>query len=209
MAEKWLSIVEYARAYAISDMTVRRRIKTGRLQAVLREGKYYIPADSRAVPEDLPEPIRHSSPSFESLERSERVATTVSPRQVEVQPRSARDMNVHARPQSQTHFSAPLPETRGDYAPIDQYRPRPPMVSRQDFDGLRHDIREALAAFRRSGEDYRGFEKKLEDQFSSRYQTMQMELKIKEGEIQRLQQQLEDMILLVSVLEKNSAEPRA
>ena len=37
-----MSIVEFARHYQISDMTVRRRIKTGKLQAVLRNGKYYI-----------------------------------------------------------------------------------------------------------------------------------------------------------------------
>jgi hypothetical protein len=43
MAEQWLSIVEFARRYKISDMTIRRRIKTGKLQAVLQEGKYYIP----------------------------------------------------------------------------------------------------------------------------------------------------------------------
>ena len=42
MSEQWLSIVEYARLNSLSDMTVRRRIKTGRLHAVLREGKYYI-----------------------------------------------------------------------------------------------------------------------------------------------------------------------
>lgn len=43
MSDHWLSIVEYARRHNISDMTVRRRIKSGRLHAVLREGKYYIP----------------------------------------------------------------------------------------------------------------------------------------------------------------------
>jgi hypothetical protein len=43
MAEQWLSIVEYARTYQVSDMTVRRRIKTGRLHAVLKDGKYFIP----------------------------------------------------------------------------------------------------------------------------------------------------------------------
>ncbi len=43
MAEQWLSIVEFARRYKISDMTIRRRIKTGKLQAVLQDGKYYIP----------------------------------------------------------------------------------------------------------------------------------------------------------------------
>jgi hypothetical protein len=43
MNEQWLSIVEYARTLSVSDLTVRRRIKTGRLPAVLKEGKYYIP----------------------------------------------------------------------------------------------------------------------------------------------------------------------
>lgn len=43
MADQWLSIVEYARCFNISDMTVRRRIKNGKLHAVLKEGKYYIP----------------------------------------------------------------------------------------------------------------------------------------------------------------------
>jgi hypothetical protein len=41
---EWLSIVEYARKYQISDMTIRRRIKTGKLKAELKDGKYYIPA---------------------------------------------------------------------------------------------------------------------------------------------------------------------
>ena len=36
MAEQWMSIVEYARTFSISDMTVRRRIKNGKLNAVLR-----------------------------------------------------------------------------------------------------------------------------------------------------------------------------
>lgn len=43
MSDSWMSIIEYARIYNVSDMTVRRRIKTGRLNAELRDGKYYIP----------------------------------------------------------------------------------------------------------------------------------------------------------------------
>jgi hypothetical protein len=43
MNEQWMSIVEYARTFGISDMTIRRRIKTGRIDAVLRDGKYFIP----------------------------------------------------------------------------------------------------------------------------------------------------------------------
>lgn len=42
MSEQWLSIVDYARTFAVSDMTIRRRIKTGKIQAVLRDGKYFI-----------------------------------------------------------------------------------------------------------------------------------------------------------------------
>ena len=45
MAEQWMSIVEYARSFSVSDMTVRRRIKNGKLHAVLKDGKYFIPVD--------------------------------------------------------------------------------------------------------------------------------------------------------------------
>ena len=49
MAEQWLSIVEYARTFAMSDMTVRRRIKNGKLHAVLKDGKYFIPLDEKIM----------------------------------------------------------------------------------------------------------------------------------------------------------------
>ena len=49
MAEQWLSISEYARNFGVSDMTVRRRVKTGRLHAVLKEGKYFIPVPVNEV----------------------------------------------------------------------------------------------------------------------------------------------------------------
>ena len=51
MGQRWLSIVEYARTYSVSDMTVRRRIKNGKLQAQLKDGKYYIPVDYEKVAE--------------------------------------------------------------------------------------------------------------------------------------------------------------
>lgn len=47
MSDNWMSIVEYARANAISDMTVRRRIKNGKLKAELRDGKYFIEASAK------------------------------------------------------------------------------------------------------------------------------------------------------------------
>lgn len=42
MEEKWMSINDYSRSFSISDMTVRRRIRSGKLKAVLRDGKYFI-----------------------------------------------------------------------------------------------------------------------------------------------------------------------
>ena len=43
MSDQWLSIAEYARQFHVSDMTVRRRIKSGKINAVLKDGKYFIP----------------------------------------------------------------------------------------------------------------------------------------------------------------------
>ena len=48
MNEQWLSIIEYARMHDISDMTVRRRIKKGKISAVLKDGKYYIPLSAES-----------------------------------------------------------------------------------------------------------------------------------------------------------------
>ena len=48
MTDRWYSIVEYARAFSLSDMTVRRRIKNGKLIAELKDGKYYIKIPNQA-----------------------------------------------------------------------------------------------------------------------------------------------------------------
>ena len=50
----WISINEYARKFSVSDITVRRRIKQGRIPAELKNGKYYIRSDYRETP-----PIPH------------------------------------------------------------------------------------------------------------------------------------------------------
>ena len=54
MSGTWMSIMEYARHYNVSDMTIRRRIKTGKLRAELRDGKYYIPAHDTTYSQTLP-----------------------------------------------------------------------------------------------------------------------------------------------------------
>src|SRR5687767_5251137 len=63
MSEQWLSIVEYARQFNMSDMTVRRRIKTGRIQAVLRDGKYYIPMSEALRKMSQQQTSQHNPPA--------------------------------------------------------------------------------------------------------------------------------------------------
>lgn len=58
MTEQWLSIVEYAKRHDISDMTVRRRIRAGKVNAELREGKYFIQVDGSTSPKNAPAPSR-------------------------------------------------------------------------------------------------------------------------------------------------------
>lgn len=64
MSDAWMSIIEYARRYNVSDMTVRRRIKTGRLSAELRDGKYYIAVrDSSAFGREKKETMHYAPPA--------------------------------------------------------------------------------------------------------------------------------------------------
>ena len=62
--EHWLSIIDYARMFNVSDMTVRRRIKAGKLPAKLIDQKYYI-----AVPATQPTPSQ--SQSAHSMQRQQ------------------------------------------------------------------------------------------------------------------------------------------
>lgn len=73
MQEQWLSIVEYARQNNVSDMTVRRRIKTGKIKATLKDGKYYIPLASDST--EL-SPVR---PQSAPVVKSRPVMTSESP----------------------------------------------------------------------------------------------------------------------------------
>ena len=83
MSQRWLSIVEYARTYSVSDMTVRRRIKNGKLEAQLKDGKYYIPvtqdhaaaayADFESAPAPVSRSIEASSPVTAELNQANRM----------------------------------------------------------------------------------------------------------------------------------------
>ncbi len=73
MSDSWLSIIEYARRYNVSDMTIRRRIKTGRLNAILRDGKYFIPAQAEGA---LAAPVKSTFISTASIPKTEELWPT-------------------------------------------------------------------------------------------------------------------------------------
>ena len=124
MAEQWLSIVEYARTYRVSDMTVRRRIKTGKLHAILKEGKYFIPVHGS-------ERVTTERPTNRESERSDRLSD-------EQQSRSRSEMTVvRSHPSAQRTYVEPAPiyqQPEPRHTPSVQPRhhhtsPTPPSIS--------------------------------------------------------------------------------
>jgi len=195
MSEQWLSIVEYARTYSVSDMTVRRRIKTGKLHAVLREGKYYIPVHEVGAPsrdmlddEDTP-PARHAK-----------------------KPVAARP----AAPPRQVVKSHPMPNTR-----MEEREPRdsilnfvsastptsPGYVPSQIKTGLQShnslvETQTLLAFCDNALRKLTDAEAKVEDQYRTKISQLEAQLKSKDMEINHLSQQVEDLQVLVKILER-------
>jgi hypothetical protein len=191
---EWLSIVEYARTYAVSDMTVRRRIKTGRLHAELREGKYYIPVRSEdsflssAVPQQSsgrpshapvtvmkshPDPIKThmQAPVINSLAIDLPTANPVTSREASQlsAPREVRDLE---RPTS--HSAVLATDNQG------------PSVS-QFADLLINRFNKV--------------ESHLEECYRTRMEKLTEELKNRDLVIHSLKQNVEDLQTLVKVLE--------
>ena len=176
MADQWLSIVEYARTFAVSDMTIRRRIKTGRIKAILKEGKYYIPV----------------GPNGEILEEAEPVkaAAVVMPPIVEIPP---------PKPQ-------PRVEAVGEPSlrPGASYKSLPQAVS-QNLLRAEHslvDTHSLLQFCDKTVTRINSIEKHLQDSFQARIQTLESQIRLKDMTIAQLKQQAEDLQILVKLMEK-------
>ena len=188
MAEHWLSIIEYARTFGISDMTVRRRIKTGKLKAVLKDGKYFIPqgegalagkmvAESEKSVSGNSGPAGHSGSGGSgsgSLEMQKPVATG----QI-----------------SQPFFggtakTAPLPShLRQDFSQKDK--------SLVDAKSLLQFCEHALAKLEAS-------EGVLERKYIAIVSSLETKIQYLQGEVDRYKQQVEDLQLLVKVVEQKA-----
>ena len=197
MAEQWLSIVEYARTYRISDMTVRRHIKNGRLRAVLREGKYFIPvgevppmaAGPEATNPDVKETPTsdgrfHGATGMQPPNRVNPLTAVVGQR---VPPaRSPADFRVEA--------SARLVE--GGVIPGVL---RAPLAASETS---LVDSRALLAYCEASLRKLADSERRTIDRFKSKLEAVESQLVARDLEIKSLKQQVEDLQLLVKVLER-------
>ena len=208
MTEQWLSIVEYARTYQVSDMTVRRRIKTGKLHAILQDGKYFIPTSGHEGRAPA------ANPSAEARESVANVPPMVVPRhqsqhlayhQAPARPKNHEITAAKNHPQVHVGFQAPKPSPARASSPP------------EDGDGvIPNSLRRALSAEDLSLVDSRALlayceaslrklaegERRTVERFKSKLEALEASLAQRDFEIKTLRQQAEDLQLLVKILEK-------
>lgn len=178
MADQWLSIVEFARTHAISDMTIRRRIKTGRIKAVLKEGKYYIPV----------------GPNGEIIEEAE-----------EALPKAAASLaHPHSNSPRPTISSFAPEDTHAGIRPGASFKTLPQNIS-QNLLRSEHslvDTNSLLQFCDKTVARINTIERHLQDSYQARIQALESQIKLKDSTISQLKQQAEDLQMLVKLMEK-------
>jgi hypothetical protein len=200
MAEHWLSIVEYARTFGISDMTIRRRIRTGKIQAYLRDGKYYIPIDSdpatgqpvkqsaRMKPDAKPSTESSNTPAMKSHPSAERTIPQIR------DPQRSEDSRQNSFYPSKA--SQPL-----------QFGQIPDRISTPVSSNPEVSV-EAMALLKycnSSLETAKDIEKHVESHYSAKLEATRQQVINRDAEIKKLSQQIEDLQLLVEILERRRA----
>ena len=208
MAEQWLSIVEYARATGISDMTIRRRIRTGKIKAELKDGKYFIPlavdhATGAVIVNKQPQqsysshPVKNHPNPGRPVERSLPII-----RRAEDEMYLASDAHVSpahipsSRPQQSTHSNLTQNITAWSSLPGNLTNP---LVDA----GLASVEARALIEFcDRALEQAKTTVESVEGKYGARLESLSANLRNKDHEIKALNQQIEDLQLLVQILER-------
>lgn len=205
MTEQWLSIVEYARTFKVSDMTIRRRIKTGKLHAILQDGKYFIPVSGNGGSQRPNHGAERRSP--------ERMLVTDIQRDISSEPK----INFHRTPssvpsepvvvkQGQVGFKTAMQQQSTDF----ESSPRigemvvpgsltRPLLSQE---ASLVDTRALLAYCEASLRKISDNERRTVEKFKSKLETLEAVLASRDLEIKALRQQLEDLQLLVKILER-------
>ncbi len=222
--ERWYSIVEYARKFNLSDMTVRRRIKNGKLQAVLKEGKYYIPISASQQISNEREDSGSQSQSESELRAPTgiRTETSVTPRSSSIPNssysnsfQSSKVQNLstitdsqegsksYLKPYSQPASSSPLRSTpvntsdyRASYQDMSKSRLHP------TGDKQYKEPSSFTPGYDNLVQQFKRFEKILEDSYTSKINQLESELKVQKLENANLRQQVEDLQVLIKLIEK-------
>ncbi len=195
MAEQWLSIVEYARSFSISDMTVRRRIKTGKLHAILKEGKYFIPVDSARV---SARPSRPAA-SVSDLPSVSPTSSDAGSMPTENSPSNSELYHLRSR-----DAAAPAVASRAIFAPSSKRIEAVADARLFDstMDRLIVSVEQAVRHLKES-------EVRHEDVYKERIRRLEAELRVREAKIRELGQQVEDMQILTRMLEgKDQSQKR-
>ena len=189
MAEEWLSIVEYARKFSISDMTVRRRIKNGKLNAVLKDGKYFIPIQRHA---DQP------TISGAALDPSHRYQQSSKLR---VRSASAQ-AKVHHRPGYQDETSD---------APYDTDDQQAGYNISEAIKGQESTIvngNSLLAFCEKTLSEVKQGRGHIEKKYEAIIKSLESRNHLLQSEVNKYKQQVEDLQLLVKVFEHNGASSK-
>jgi hypothetical protein len=207
MAEQWLSIVEYARTFAVSDMTVRRRIKTGRLKAVLRDGKYYIPIGPNGEILDFDDAL--DTPTVVNPVAAKvpiaRETPPLPPPLREVGAALREPPSLPKRELVREAAREASPEVLFERTGAATFRTLPPSLSQglQRADQSLVDSQALLQFCDNSVSRLNSMEKQIQELYQSRIQTLESQLKWKDGMIAQLKQQVEDLQMLVTLMEQS------
>lgn len=206
MAEQWLSIVEYARTFAISDMTIRRRIKTGKLHAVLKDGKYYIPVPpekASAVSQNIPSAPIQNEPSPERVLKQQFIRPAESTVGSAANFRETTKETI-SYPEVVRQSPAVVAKQVQPVSHVQQFGSIPSHIT-QAYDGTQYTQAESRALLEfceRSLKSNASLIQSIEDKHRARETSFQSQLQNKDMEISKLRQQIEDLQVLVKMLEK-------
>ncbi|MGE0171480.1 MAG: hypothetical protein AB7T49_01795 [Oligoflexales bacterium] len=212
MSEQWYSIVEYARAFSVSDMTVRRRIKNGRLKAVLKDGKYYIPVKGAVADRPIMREDHDEGSDLIDLNAS----------------RLARESKA-AQPQSGRSFAVPSYGNFGSSAQkepqaVSQAVPKEELKSQLgDYRHIPEDIKAALLSGKQGVVDtgallkfcdnvckqFKDAERFIEEAYKNKVHALESSLRAKDIQIKGLEQQIEDLQLLIKIFENKQTTTRS
>lgn len=204
MAEQWLSIVEYARTFKVSDMTVRRRIKTGKLHAVLKDGKYYIPipfsegGSKRAQASEADDLSAHGNYRYEATP-SRQPAQEMQI--IKAHPSAAKTI-VAPQDVMRHHTSMiPTPEREEQrYVAVPASLAEPLVQGDKSLVDSRALLAYCDATLRKLNE----LERRTVDRFKAKLDAVEATLLLRDSEVRNLKQQVEDLQVLVGILEKKN-----